>query len=66
MNFDWVDAANPVAVWWMFLATVSAVNIAVWLVLYRQYQRPLEARDLFPIKLMLWLCAAYVFGCAQP
>jgi hypothetical protein len=64
MNFDWIDAANPVAVWWMFLVTVSTVNIAVWLVLYRQYQRTLEERDLFPIKLMLWLCAAYVFGCA--
>ncbi|WP_229266547.1 hypothetical protein [Leptospira sp. severe_002] len=65
MNFDWIDAANPVAVWWMFLATVSTVNIALWLVLYRQYQKPFGAqRDLFPIKLMLWLCAAYVFGCA--
>jgi len=65
MNLDWVDAANPVAVWWMFLATVSTVNIAVWLVLYRQYQRWTDTQhDFFPVKLMLWLCAAYVFGCA--
>lgn len=65
MNFEWVDAANPVAVWWMFLATVSTVNIAVWLVLQGQYQRaPVTQHDLFPVKLMLWLCAAYVFGCA--
>ena len=65
MNFEWVDAANPVAVWWMFLATVSTVNIALWLVLHRQYQKPTDTQhDLFPIKLMLWLGAAYVFGCA--
>ena len=65
MNFEWFDTANPVAVWWMFLATVSAVNIAIWLVLYRQYRRPSDSQcDLFPAKLMLWLCAAYVFGCA--
>ena len=65
MNFEWIDAANPVAVWWMFLATVTTVNIALWLFLYRQYQKPFSAqRDLFPIRLMLWLCAAYVFGCA--
>jgi len=65
MNFEWVDAANPVAVWWMFLATVSTVNIAVWLVLHRQYRRGSDTQhDFFPVKLMLWLCAAYVFGCA--
>lgn len=65
MNFQWIDAANPVAVWWMFLATVSTVNIAVWFVLYRQYQKPADIqRDFFPVKLMLLLCAAYVFGCA--
>jgi hypothetical protein len=66
MNFEWIDAANPVAMWWMFLTAVSMVNIAVWLIINRHYRnQPFGTqRDLFPIKLMLWLCAAYVFGCA--
>ena len=65
MNFEWVDASNPVAVWWMFLVAVSAKNIAVWMFLHRQYRNPHDVkRDFFPVKLMLWLCAAYVFGCA--
>lgn len=65
MNFEWIDAANPVAIWWMFLVAVSAKNMAVWMFLHRQYRNPHDVeRDLFPVKLMLWLCAAYVFGCA--
>jgi hypothetical protein len=48
------------------LALVSGVNIAVWFWLYRTL---LEPRTGTPggtpgIELMLFLCAAYVFGCA--
>jgi hypothetical protein len=55
--------SNPVTRWWGFLTLVSGLNIAVWFVLYRSL---LEPRTGTPagIELMLFLCAAYVFGCA--
>ena len=34
-SLDW---SNPLAWWWSLLTLVSAVNIAVWFVLYRQLQ----------------------------
>jgi hypothetical protein len=45
---------------------VSSGNIALWFLLYRQfYIQPTVSPDsAFDIKLMLFLCAAYVFGCA--
>jgi hypothetical protein len=58
--------SNPVARWWGLLSLVSLVNIAVWVVLYRNLHEP-QAGGLggrFGIELMLALCAAYVFGCA--
>lgn len=58
--------SNPVAVWWLFLSAVSAANIAVWFLLYRQFhQAPAANSDgAFGLDLMFFLCAAYVFGCA--
>src|SRR6266700_3535301 len=58
--------SNPLAWWWAVLSVVSAVNIAVWFVLYRQLgEAPAGGLDGAPgIELMLLLCAAYVFGCA--
>jgi hypothetical protein len=58
--------SNPVARWWGLLSLVSAVNIAVWVVLYRWLLEqpaggPASASG---IQLMLLLCAGYVFGCA--
>lgn len=66
MNFDWLGWSNPVAIWWSFLVTVSAANIALWLVLYRHLRKTALDRPngAFYIKLMVLLCAAYVFGCA--
>ena len=58
--------SNPVVRWWGLLSLVSVVNIAVWIVLYRNLHEP-QAGMLggrFGIELMLALCAAYVFGCA--
>ncbi len=58
--------SNPVAWWWGLLTLVSAVNIAVWFVLYRwlleQPAGGLASQS--GIELMLLLCAGYVFGCA--
>jgi hypothetical protein len=55
-----------VARWWGLLTLVSLVNIAVWVVLYRNLHEPQAGNfgGRFGIELMLTLCAAYVFGCA--
>jgi hypothetical protein len=64
MGLDWLDWSNPVAVWWSFLLTVSAVNITLLLALHRHSRRTALERGALRIELMLLLCAAYVFGCA--
>jgi hypothetical protein len=58
--------SNPVAVWWGLLTAVSAVNIAVWFVMYRWLlEQPASGiASKSSIELMLLLCAGYVFGCA--
>ena len=58
--------SNPLAWWWSLLTLVSAINIAAWFSLYHYLQQPRtgglgSASD---TELMLFLCAAYVFGCA--
>ena len=66
MSLDWVVWDNGVAVWWLFLVTVSMANIGLWFVLHRRF-RTQSANLRFGvlrIELMLLLCAAYVFGCA--
>jgi hypothetical protein len=58
--------SNPVTRWWGLLSLVSAVNIAVWFVLYRWLlEQPAGGlASASGIQLMLLLCAGYVFGCA--
>jgi hypothetical protein len=58
--------SNPLAWWWSLLTLVSGVNIAVWFLLYRQLldQPTGGLGSTSGIELMLFLCAAYVFGCA--
>jgi hypothetical protein len=58
--------SNPLAWWWGSLTLVSVANIAVWLVLYRQFHDTPAGSVTSPagIGWMLALCAAYVFGCA--
>jgi hypothetical protein len=58
--------SNPVAWWWGFLTLVSGVNIAVWFALYRWlHEQPTGSLGSTPgIEVMLFLSAAYVFGCA--
>jgi hypothetical protein len=66
MTFDWLTWSNPVAVWWVFLVVASAGNVVLWFALQRSLRE--RARDLraglFRAELMIFLCAAYVFGCA--
>ena len=58
--------SNPLAWWWGLLALVSGANIAVWFLLYRYLQEPRTGSlgSTSDIELMLFLSAAYVFGCA--
>jgi hypothetical protein len=58
--------SNPIAWWWGLLALVSGVNIAVWFLLYRHLPelRTGSVAATSEIDLMLFLSAAYVFGCA--
>ena len=58
--------SNPLAWWWGLLILVSGANIAVWFSLYCQLQEQPTGSlgSTSGIKLMLFLSAAYVFGCA--
>ena len=63
---QWQARSNPLAWWWGSLTLVSAANILVWFMLYREFY-PTPASSLgggSSIGLMLLLCAGYVFGCA--
>ena len=59
-------AVTPLAWWWALLTLVSSGNIALWFLLYRQFHMPPTGNlgSASDIELMLFLCAAYVFGCA--
>ena len=58
--------SNPIAWWWSLLALVSGTNIALWVFLYRELPAwPASGLNgASGSGLMLFLCAAYVFGCA--
>jgi hypothetical protein len=58
--------SNPVSRWWTLLTLVSGANIAVWLLLYREFHIGFASRftSNTSTELMLLLSAAYVFGCA--
>jgi hypothetical protein len=66
MSIEWFTWDNPVAVWWAFLLAVSSANIALWLLLHRNFQKRAATlrSGIFRIEIMVVLCAAYVFGCA--
>ena len=58
--------SNPLARWWTLLTLVSGANIAIWLLLYREFHTGLASRftSSSSTELMLLLSAAYVFGSA--
>lgn len=65
MHFDWFDWSNPVAVWWIFLVTVSAFNIALVVGLRAAYRaNPFGGNAVFAAEPLALLSAVYVFGCA--
>jgi hypothetical protein len=63
---SWLNWSNPVAIWWMFLIAVSAVNVALLVGLRARYRR-FSANwrsGQFAAEPSLPLGAVYVFGCA--
>ena len=56
--------SNPVSWWWAMLTLVSGVNIAAWVLMYRQLHDAGSSGRVPGMEIMLLLSAAYVFGCA--
>src|SRR5271165_2954446 len=72
MSLEWparsssLSWSNPLAWWWGLLTLVSGANILVWFLLFRYLQEPRTGSlgSTSDIELMLFLSAAYVYGCA--
>ena len=66
MRLLWWARSNPLAWWWFLLTVVSGGNIALWFLLYHRFhiQPPGSLASASDTRLMFFLCAAYVFGCA--
>jgi hypothetical protein len=65
MSLDGLDWSNPVAIWWYFLLTVSALNI-VLLTALRTWSRTavVGGQRGFVIRALVLLSTGYVLGCA--
>jgi hypothetical protein len=64
--FDWLDRSNPVSLWWIFLASISTINICFWFWTRHYFavkNSGRKARSL-AIRSVLWLAGVYVFVCA--
>jgi hypothetical protein len=66
MRLDWLAWSNPVALWWIFLVSVSAVNLALLALIHRYFRRRTVSSESWAVRLdfMILLCAGYVLGCA--
>ena len=56
--------SNPLSWWWAMLTLVSGVNIAAWILMYRELHDAGGSGRIPGMQVMLLLSAAYVFGCA--
>jgi hypothetical protein len=65
MSLDGLDWSNPVAIWWCFLLTVSALNM-VLLIALGAWSRTaaVGGRGEFVIQVLVLLSTGYVLGCA--
>src|SRR5580704_14861812 len=63
---SWLSWSNPVAIWWVFLVTVSTVNIALLVALHLRFRKSAGARAgvAIAIEPLLLLSTAYVVVCA--
>ena len=60
-SLEW---SNPLSWWWAMLTLVSGVNIAAWILMYRELHAAGTSGRVPGMEIMLLLSAAYVFGCA--
>src|SRR6202035_1683454 len=66
MSLDWLDWSNPVAIWWSFLLTVSALNFVLLLALRTCYRSDIfgAGNDTSTVEPLALLSAVYMLGCA--
>jgi hypothetical protein len=64
MNLNWLSWSNPVTFWWIFLVAVSIINITAWIGTRKYVLNGKTKIEDFNSRLMIWLSAGYVFGCA--
>lgn len=62
MSFSWLTWSNPVSLWWVFLVSVSVINVIAWIFTahFLSQKNGFDSKA----KLILLLSAGYVFGCA--
>jgi hypothetical protein len=56
--------SNPVSWWWGTLTLVSGINVAAWVLMYREFHDAGTLGRVPGMEIMLLLSGAYVFGCA--
>jgi hypothetical protein len=56
--------SNPVSWWWATLTLVSGINVAAWILMYRELHDVGTSGRVPGMEIMLLLSGAYVFGCA--
>jgi hypothetical protein len=56
--------SNPVSWWWATLTLVSGINVAAWVLMYREFHDAGTSGHVPGMEIMLLLSGAYVFGCA--
>ena len=64
---DWLQWSNPVARWWVWLVSISAVNLVAFVVVRRRAARRLRAPsadELRRFHQVVALCGVYTVGCA--
>ncbi len=64
MSIEWLDWSNPVALWWVFLVSVSCCNMIFWFWSFYYLRRFQSHENDNLIKTLVWLAAGYVFVCA--
>ncbi len=64
MDFNWLVWSNPVTIWWIFLVSVSSINIITWF-WTRSYLKGRAGQAAALASKTMVLCSGlYVFGCA--
>jgi hypothetical protein len=56
--------SNPVSWWWAMLTLVSGINVAAWVLMYREFHDGGTSGRVSGMEIMLLFSGAYVFGCA--